>query len=197
MDKIKTNVQESFSFWCNSPQWASAYSFTRFLDHTQDTQQSVGLLWTDDQPDTETYTWQAHKTRSRQTSMPPVGFKPTNTLGEQPAGLRLRPRGHWHRQRPGVTGVQMSNTWASPAHTNNVIWLFTVVSWLRGLVTSCGGPGSVTGQSMLDSRRVKWKWYKFLVDTSVFLCHRFTNTPQPCACLSPKPCVSESEIIYK
>ena len=39
-------------FFCNSPQWVRASSFTRFLDHTHthnDAPQSVGLLWTSDQ----------------------------------------------------------------------------------------------------------------------------------------------------
>ena len=46
-------------FLRNSPQWAMASSFTRLLDHTQsDTSQSVGLLWTSDQPVAETSTWQ-------------------------------------------------------------------------------------------------------------------------------------------
>jgi len=40
------------------PQWAKASSFTRFLDHTLDTSQSVGLLWTSDSALAETSTWQ-------------------------------------------------------------------------------------------------------------------------------------------
>jgi len=47
----------SFCFWRNSPQWTSASSFTRFLDHTQRrTTQAVGLLWTSDQLVAETST---------------------------------------------------------------------------------------------------------------------------------------------
>jgi hypothetical protein len=45
-----------FVFSVKAPQWARASSFTRFLDHTQDTQQSVGLLWTSNQPVAETST---------------------------------------------------------------------------------------------------------------------------------------------
>ena len=39
----------------NSPTRARAASFSRFIDHTP---QSVGLLWTRDQPVAETVTWQ-------------------------------------------------------------------------------------------------------------------------------------------
>ena len=35
-----------------------------------DAPQSVGLLWTSDQPDTETSTCKTHNTRNRQTYMP-------------------------------------------------------------------------------------------------------------------------------
>jgi hypothetical protein len=34
--------------WCGPPR-AMASSFTRFLDHTHDAPQSVGVLWTSDQ----------------------------------------------------------------------------------------------------------------------------------------------------
>jgi len=38
------------------PWWDKASSFSRIHDHTQvDTPQSVGLLWTSDQPDAETW----------------------------------------------------------------------------------------------------------------------------------------------
>jgi hypothetical protein len=45
-------------FWCDSPHWARASSFTRFLDPHNDAPQSVWLLWTSDQLVAETYTWQ-------------------------------------------------------------------------------------------------------------------------------------------
>ena len=43
-----------FVFLRDSPQWAMTSSFTRFLDHTQDAPQFVGLLWTSDQLVAET-----------------------------------------------------------------------------------------------------------------------------------------------
>ena len=63
-------------FWHNSPQWAMASSFTRFLDHTR--RITVGRTSLDE--------WSArrrdlylksHNTHNRRTSMPPVGFEPT------------------------------------------------------------------------------------------------------------------------
>jgi len=83
------------------PQWARASSFMRFLDHTHnDATQSVGLLRTSNRLVAENSTWQhmtdihapggteahnistdlyltTHNTHNRQTSMLPVGFKPT------------------------------------------------------------------------------------------------------------------------
>jgi len=52
--------------WRNSPKWSKASSFSGIHDNTQlDTPQSVGLLWTSDQPDAETCTWQ-HTTLTRE-----------------------------------------------------------------------------------------------------------------------------------
>jgi hypothetical protein len=71
-------------FWRNSPQWARASSFTRFLHHTQ-RRTTVGRPPLDE--------WSArcrdlylttHNTHNRQISMPPVGFEPTISAGERP-----------------------------------------------------------------------------------------------------------------
>jgi len=48
-----------------------------------DTPHSVGLLWTSDQPDTETSTWQ-HTTITRDRCMPPKGFEPTIPVTKRP-----------------------------------------------------------------------------------------------------------------
>ena len=84
-------------FWRNSPHWAKVYSFTRFLHHTNDAPQSVGLLWTSDQLVAETSTWQ-HSQHSQQTNIhAPAGIR-TNDLSRRAAAEpRLRPRGHWGR----------------------------------------------------------------------------------------------------
>ena len=72
-------------YWRDSPHWARASSFTRFLDHTQ-RRTTVGRTPLDE--------WSAHRrdlyltthnTHNRQMSMPPVGFEPTT-----PAGKRLQ-----------------------------------------------------------------------------------------------------------
>jgi hypothetical protein len=49
-----------------------------------DTPHSVGLLWTSDQPDADTSTWQHTNTHKRQTPMPPEGFEPTIPASERP-----------------------------------------------------------------------------------------------------------------
>ena len=122
MDKFKINGQDSFFFYLvqQPPVGQSLFIHEVSRSHNE-APQSVGLLWTGDQPDRESSTLQTHKTHSRQTFMPLLGFEPTITVGEWPADLRLRPRGHWDRHRPGVTGVQMSTHELPTAHTNNVI----------------------------------------------------------------------------
>jgi hypothetical protein len=47
-----------YCFWRDSPQWARASSFARFLDHTERRTTVGRLLWTTDQPVAETSTWQ-------------------------------------------------------------------------------------------------------------------------------------------
>jgi hypothetical protein len=71
-------------FWRDSPLWARAFSFTKYLDHTQ-RRTTVGRTPLDK--------WSArrrnlylttHNTHNIQTSMPPVGFEPTISSGERP-----------------------------------------------------------------------------------------------------------------
>jgi hypothetical protein len=73
----------SARFWCNSPQWARASSFTSFLNHTQ-RRTTVGM--------TPLYEWSArrrdlypiaHNKHNRHTSIPPVGFEPTISAGDR------------------------------------------------------------------------------------------------------------------
>jgi hypothetical protein len=73
-----------FFIWENSPKWARAFSFTRFLGHTQDTPQSVRILWTSDQLVAEASYRTAHNALNRQMSMPPVGFELTILARERP-----------------------------------------------------------------------------------------------------------------
>jgi hypothetical protein len=76
-------------YWRDSPQWARASSFTRFLDHTW-RRTTVGR--------TPLGEWSAcrrdlyltiHSTHNRQTSMLPVGFEPTTPAGERPQTYAL------------------------------------------------------------------------------------------------------------
>ena len=71
------------------PQWAMASSFTRFLDHTQQ-RTTVGRTpldeWSARRRDPYLTT---HNIHIRQTSMPPVGFEPTISAGEQPQTYAL------------------------------------------------------------------------------------------------------------
>ena len=59
---------------------ASPYGASR--SHSLCTTHSVCPLWTSDQPDAETSTWQ-HNSHKRQTSMPPSGFELAVTTGER------------------------------------------------------------------------------------------------------------------
>jgi hypothetical protein len=62
------------------------------------TPQSVGRLWTRDQPDAETYlTTQTH---TQETNIhAPDGIRTHDPSKRSAADLRLRPRGHWDRRR--------------------------------------------------------------------------------------------------
>jgi hypothetical protein len=74
-------------FWYNSPQWARASSFMRFLNHTQHTTVSRTLdEWSAHHRDLFVTT---HNTHNRQASMPLVGFKPTVSADEQPQTYTL------------------------------------------------------------------------------------------------------------
>ena len=85
----------------NSPQWARASSFTRFLDHTQ-RRTTVGrtrferAISSSQRPlPDNTQHWQ----RSQQTNIhAPCGIRTHNLSRRAAADLRLKPRGHWDRQ---------------------------------------------------------------------------------------------------
>jgi len=77
-----------FYFWRDSPKWARASSFTRFLDHTQRRTTTVGLLWTSDQLVAETSTWR-HSTLT--TDNHACSRWDSNLQSEQASGRRLTP----------------------------------------------------------------------------------------------------------
>ena len=75
--------------WRNSPQWAMASSFTRFLEHTQ-RHATAGRTplgeWSARRRDLYLTTNNNH---NRQIPMPPVGFEPTISVGERPQTYTL------------------------------------------------------------------------------------------------------------
>jgi hypothetical protein len=94
---VASVLQPGLFFWCNffcggggdSPPWARASSFTRFLDHTQ-RHTTIRRTYLDE--------WSArrrdlyltiHNTHNRQTSMPAVRFEPTISVGERPQAYTL------------------------------------------------------------------------------------------------------------
>ena len=90
MIEINYSKQNSFvCFWCDSPHWARASSFTRFLDHTE-RRTTVGRTpleeWSARRRDLYLTT---HNTHNRQTSMPPPGFEPVISVGERPQTHRV------------------------------------------------------------------------------------------------------------
>jgi hypothetical protein len=98
-----------FFIWRNSPLWARASSFTRFLYHTQ-RRTTVGRTLLD--------VWSArhrefyltkHYSHNRQTSMPPVEFEPKISAGERPQTYAL-PRGHWDRHNFETYRYKMSSS---------------------------------------------------------------------------------------
>ena len=76
-------------FWRDSPQWAKASSFTRFLDHTQ-WHTTVGRTPLDERLARRRDLYlTTHNTHNRQTSIPPVGFEPAVSAGERPQTYAL------------------------------------------------------------------------------------------------------------
>ena len=81
------------------------HSWWGFLITHNDAPQSVGLLWTSDQPGAETSTWQHTTHTTDKYPCPPGGIRAHNLSRRAAANLRLRSRGHWDRH---PTVIQMS-----------------------------------------------------------------------------------------
>ena len=79
---IITHLSVCF-FGAIAPSWPEHPLSLGFYITHNDTLQSVGHLWTSDQPVAETSTWQ-HNTENRQTTMPLLGFESTISANEQP-----------------------------------------------------------------------------------------------------------------
>ena len=92
LSEITTYLQRVCLFVCylrDSPQWARASAFKRFLDHTQRrTTVSRTPLdeWSARRRDLYMTT---HNTHNRQTSMPPAEFEPTISADERPQTYAL------------------------------------------------------------------------------------------------------------
>ena len=78
-----------FAYGKTAPHWAMASSFTKFVAHTQ-RRTNTGRIpldeWSARHRDLYLKTHNTHKT---QTSIPPVGFEPTISKGEQPQTYAL------------------------------------------------------------------------------------------------------------
>jgi len=71
-------------FCRNSPHWAKASSFTKFLDHTQ-RHTTVGMTPLDERSARRRDLYlTTHNAHNRETSMPPVGFEPAIPASERP-----------------------------------------------------------------------------------------------------------------
>ena len=71
------------------PEWATASSFTMFLDHTQ-RRATVARIPLDERSARPRDLYlTTHNTPNRQTSMPPVGFEHTISAGERPQTYAL------------------------------------------------------------------------------------------------------------
>ena len=76
-------------FWHNSPQRATASSFTRFLDHTQRRTTFGGTPLDEWWARHRDLYLRRHNIHNRQISMTPVGFEPTVSAGERPQTYAL------------------------------------------------------------------------------------------------------------
>jgi len=106
--------------WRCGPTRAMASSFLRFLDHTQ-RRITVGR--------TPLYEWSArrrdlylktHNTHNRQTSMPPVGFKPTISAGERPQTYAL------DRAATGIGNWNKCHEYFLGGKCGRCVWLTTL-----------------------------------------------------------------------
>jgi hypothetical protein len=72
-----------FFIWRDSPQWARASSFARFLDHTQRRTKVCRTPLDEWSARCRNIYLTTHNTHNRQTSMPLQGFEPTVLAGER------------------------------------------------------------------------------------------------------------------
>jgi len=82
-----------FFIWRDSAQWARAYLFTRFLDHTQ-RRNTVGRTPLEERSARRRDLYlTTHNTHNGDTSMAPCAIRTQNLRRRAAADLHLRPRG--------------------------------------------------------------------------------------------------------
>jgi len=98
---VNTTVEKNTFFlpWRNSPPGGQGLLIVQDSLSHSDTTNSVGPLWTSDQPDAETSTLTEHNIHKRQKSLPPGRIRTHDPSKRAAADPRLRPRGHWDRRR--------------------------------------------------------------------------------------------------
>jgi hypothetical protein len=98
-DVLKSSclIYRDFSFFgATAPQWARASTFTKFLDHTHDAPQSVGLLWA--VISSKQRLLPDNTQHSQQTNIhAPGGIRIHKLSRRAAADPRLRPSGHSNR----------------------------------------------------------------------------------------------------
>ena len=120
--------------WGNSPPVGQGLLNIEDSRSYSDTPHSVGLLWTSDQPDVETSTWQL--TTFTTDIHAPGGIRTQNPSNRAAADLRLRPRGHWDRPDRCIWmhDMQIARFAEVSKHLRvqrtQITWLFTfIIEW--------------------------------------------------------------------
>ena len=94
MHNVRTPYCYIFFSWRNNPPIGQGLLFIETSRSHSDAPHSVRLLWTSDQTDAETSTWQP---TALTTDNPAPGEIRTRNPSNQVATIpRLRPRGYWH-----------------------------------------------------------------------------------------------------
>jgi hypothetical protein len=81
-----------------APSGSGPLQYRIFTITHNDTSQTLGLLWTSDQPESTDIYLSTHNNHKRETSMPPAVFENHKPNKRAVADSSLRPRGHWDRQ---------------------------------------------------------------------------------------------------
>jgi hypothetical protein len=108
--------------WSKSPLAGQGIIFVKTSRSHSDTPHSVGLLWTNDQPDAKTSLWQHTSLTKTQTSTPSAGFEPI---------IPANDRAQTHALDRAAPGIGQEVTWR----------ILNVATWR----TSCT-PLTVNGQ---------------------------------------------------